>query len=50
MVGTIGKLSSRASNAVDLIFAISDRKVSKNRSEYRLPLKRISLPVDTIEV
>ena len=33
MVGTIGKLSSRASNAVRTIFAISDRKVSKNRSE-----------------
>ena len=50
MVGTIGKLSSRASNAVRTIFAISDRKVSKNRSEYRLSGKRISLSVDTIEV
>ena len=50
MVGTIGKLSSRASNAVDAVFAISDRKVSKNRSEYRLSLKRISLSVNTIEV
>ena len=50
MVGTIGKLSSRASNRVDTIFAISDRKVSKNRSEYRLSLKRISMPLDMIEV
>ena len=50
MVGTTGKLSSRASNAVDLIFAISDRKVSKYRSEYRLSLKRVSLPLDAIEV
>ena len=50
MVGTIGKLSSSASNAVDTIFTISDRKVSKNRSEYRLSRARISSPVDTIEV
>ena len=50
MVGTIGKLSSRASNTVDTIFAISDRKVSKHRSEYRRSLKRVSLPVDVIEV
>ena len=50
MVGTIGKLSSRASNTVDAVFTISDRKVSKNRSEYRLSLKRISLPIHTIKV
>ena len=50
MVGTIGKLSSRASKTVDAVFAISDRKVSKNRSEYRLSRMRISLPVDAIEV
>ena len=50
MVGTIGKLSSRASNEVTSDFAISDRKVSKNRSEYRLSRMHISSPVDTIEV
>ena len=50
MVGTIGKLRSFAFACVSSDFAISDRKVSKNRSEYRLSRKRISLPVDTIEV
>ena len=50
MFGTIEMLSSRASNAVNTIFAISDREVSKYRSEYRLSRKRITLPVETIEV
>ena len=50
MVGTIGKLSSRASNAVDTIFAISDRKVSKYRSENRLARKRFTFDINTIEV
>ena len=50
MVGTIGKLSSSAFDDIPSDFTISDRKVSKNRSEYRLSRKRISLPVDTIEV
>ena len=50
MVGTIGKLRSRAFDDTASDFAISDRKISKNRFEYRLSRKRISLPVDTIEV
>ena len=33
MVGAVGKLRSRAWNGVGTIFEISDRKVSKNRSE-----------------
>ena len=33
MVGTIGKLSSRAFDDIPSDFTISDRKVSKNRSE-----------------
>ena len=33
IVGAVGKLRSKASNVVRMIFAISDRKVSKYRSE-----------------
>ena len=33
MVGAVRKLRTRALNAIETVFAISDRKVPKNRSE-----------------